>query len=153
MLNTIRQSSTAASAPIDGWLASPWMREPIQSASNGLPIHTLSARNAIRAARPNRFATRRWYPRAAMSSTGCRGLCTRMITAASEDAYSQLIEPHRAELRAHCYRMLGSVHDAEDALQDALLRAWKGLRRFEGRSSVRTWLYRIATNACVDLMK
>jgi RNA polymerase sigma-70 factor, ECF subfamily len=76
-----------------------------------------------------------------------------MITAASEDAYSQLIEPHRAELRAHCYRMLGSVHDAEDALQDALLRAWKGLRRFEGRSSVRTWLYRIATNACLDLMK
>jgi RNA polymerase sigma-70 factor, ECF subfamily len=76
-----------------------------------------------------------------------------MITAASEDAYSQLIEPHRNELRAHCYRMLGSVHDAEDALQDALLRAWKGLRRFEGRSSVRTWLYRIATNACLDLMK
>ena len=76
-----------------------------------------------------------------------------MITAASEDAYSQLIEPHRAELRAHCYRMLGSVHDAEDALQDALLRAWKGLRWFEGRSSVRTWLYRIATNACLDLMK
>jgi RNA polymerase sigma-70 factor, ECF subfamily len=76
-----------------------------------------------------------------------------MITAASEDAYSQLIEPHRAELRAHCYRMLGSIHDAEDALQDALLRAWKGLRAFEGRSSMRTWLYRIATNACLDLMK
>ena len=87
-----------------------------------------------------------------MSSTGC-AVCRRMITAASEDAYSQLIEPHRAELRAHCYRMLGSVHDAEDALQDALLRAWKGLRWFEGRSSVRTWLYRIATNACLDLMK
>jgi RNA polymerase sigma-70 factor, ECF subfamily len=76
-----------------------------------------------------------------------------MITAATEDAYSQLIEPHRAELRAHCYRMLGSIHDAEDALQDALLRAWKGLRQFEGRSSIRTWLYRIATNACLDLMK
>jgi RNA polymerase sigma-70 factor (ECF subfamily) len=76
-----------------------------------------------------------------------------MITAASEDAYGKLIEPHRAELRAHCYRMLGSIHDAEDALQDALLRAWKGLHRFEGRSSVRTWLYRIATNACLDLMK
>jgi RNA polymerase sigma-70 factor, ECF subfamily len=88
-----------------------------------------------------------------MSSTGCAGLCRSMITAASEDAYTRLIEPHRAELRAHCYRMLGSVHDAEDALQDALLRAWKGLRRFEGRSSVRTWLYRIATNACLDLMQ
>jgi RNA polymerase sigma-70 factor, ECF subfamily len=75
-----------------------------------------------------------------------------MITAAPEDTYGQLIEPHRAELRAHCYRMLGSVHDAEDALQDALLRAWKALPRFEGRSSVRTWLYRIATNACLDLL-
>jgi RNA polymerase sigma-70 factor, ECF subfamily len=88
-----------------------------------------------------------------MSSTGCAGLSSGMITAASEDAYRQLIEPHRAELRAHCYRMLGSIHDAEDALQDALLRAWKGLARFEGRSSVRTWLYRVATNACLDLMK
>ena len=76
-----------------------------------------------------------------------------MITAAPEDTYGQLIEPHRAELRAHCYRMLGSVHDAEDALQDALLRAWRALPRFEGRSSVRTWLYRIATNACLDLLE
>jgi RNA polymerase sigma-70 factor, ECF subfamily len=75
-----------------------------------------------------------------------------MITAAPEDTYGQLIEPHRAELRAHCYRMLGSVHDAEDALQDALLRAWRALPRFERRSSVRTWLYRIATNACLDLL-
>jgi RNA polymerase sigma-70 factor, ECF subfamily len=88
-----------------------------------------------------------------MSSTGCAGLRTRMITTASEDAYIRLIEPHRAELRAHCYLMLGSIHDAEDALQDALLRAWRGLRLFEGRSSARTWLYRIATNACLDLMK
>ncbi|HEV2874493.1 MAG TPA: RNA polymerase subunit sigma-70 [Thermoleophilaceae bacterium] len=76
-----------------------------------------------------------------------------MLTAASEDIYSQLIEPHRAELRAHCYRMLGSVHDAEDALQEALLRAWKALPRFEGRSSVRTWLYRIVTNTCLDLLE
>ena len=67
-----------------------------------------------------------------------------------EGAYSDLVEAHRGELHAHCYRMLGSVHDAEDALQDALLRAWRGLPRFEGRSSVRSWLYRIATNACLD---
>ncbi|MGH2712299.1 MAG: sigma-70 family RNA polymerase sigma factor [Thermoleophilaceae bacterium] len=76
-----------------------------------------------------------------------------MITAVPEDAYRRLVEPHRAELHAHCYRMLGSVHDAEDALQDALLRAWRGMRRFEGRSSLRTWLYRIATNACVDAIQ
>ena len=87
-----------------------------------------------------------------MISAGFAGLSRKMITAAPEDAYSRLIEPHRAELRAHCYRMLGSIHDAEDALQDALLRAWKGLRGFEGRSSVRTWLFRIATNACLDLL-
>jgi RNA polymerase sigma-70 factor (ECF subfamily) len=69
-----------------------------------------------------------------------------------EDAYSRLVEPRRAELHAHCYRMLGSVHDAEDALQDALLRAWRGLARFEGRSSVRSWLYKIATNTCLDVI-
>jgi RNA polymerase sigma-70 factor (ECF subfamily) len=69
-----------------------------------------------------------------------------------EDAYRRLVEPHRAELHAHCYRMLGSLHDAEDALQDAMLRAWRGLRRFEGRSSLRSWLYKVATNASLDLI-
>src|SRR5690242_21789545 len=68
-----------------------------------------------------------------------------------EDAFAGLIAPYRAPLHVHCYRMLGSVEDAEDALQDALLRAWRGLPRFEGRSSVRTWLYRVATNASLDV--
>jgi RNA polymerase sigma-70 factor (ECF subfamily) len=73
--------------------------------------------------------------------------------AGDEHAYSELVERHRGELHAHCYRMLGSVHDAEDALQDALLRAWKGLPRFEGRSSLRSWLYTIATNSCLNMIE
>src|SRR6195256_5295197 len=67
-------------------------------------------------------------------------------------SFQELIEPYRSELHAHCYRMLGSVHDAEDALQDALLRAWRGLARFEGRSSLRSWLYTIATNTSLNLI-
>jgi RNA polymerase sigma-70 factor (ECF subfamily) len=70
-----------------------------------------------------------------------------------EEAFGRLIEPYRRELHAHCYRMLGSVPDAEDALQDALLGAWKGLARFEGRSSLRSWLYTITTNACLKAIQ
>jgi RNA polymerase sigma-70 factor (TIGR02960 family) len=65
-------------------------------------------------------------------------------------AFGELTEPHRRELQVHCYRMLGSVEDAEDALQDTLLAAWRGLEAFEGRASLRTWLYQIATRRCLD---
>jgi RNA polymerase sigma-70 factor (ECF subfamily) len=70
-----------------------------------------------------------------------------------EAAFQQLVGAYQGELHAHCYRMLGSVHDAEDALQDAMLRAWRGIGRFEGRSSLRSWLYRIATNTSLDLVE
>ena len=67
-----------------------------------------------------------------------------------EDAFRRIVEEHRLPLQAHCYRMLGSLQDAEDALQETFLRAWRGLSEFGGRSSLRTWLYRIATNVCID---
>jgi RNA polymerase sigma-70 factor (TIGR02960 family) len=69
------------------------------------------------------------------------------------DAFRALTEPHRRELQVHCYRMLGSLQDAEDALQDTLLAAWRGLGGFEGRASIRTWLYRIATNRCLNTLR
>jgi RNA polymerase sigma-70 factor (ECF subfamily) len=79
----------------------------------------------------------------------------RLLEAArdgDENAFGGLVDPYRPELHAHCYRMLGSVQDAEDALQEVLLRAWKALDRFEGRSSLRSWLYTIATNTCLNLI-
>jgi RNA polymerase sigma-70 factor (TIGR02960 family) len=70
--------------------------------------------------------------------------------AGEAEAFRELVAPHQRELQVHCYRMLGSISDAEDALQDTLLAAWQGIARFEGRSSLRTWLYRIATNRCLN---
>jgi RNA polymerase sigma-70 factor (ECF subfamily) len=71
----------------------------------------------------------------------------------SAEPFEAIVRAHRGELLVHCYRMLGSWTDAEDVLQDALLRAWRGLARFEGRASTRSWLYRIATNACLDALR
>src|SRR5688572_29314537 len=70
--------------------------------------------------------------------------------AGDSDAFRELTEPHRRELQVHCYRMLGSFQDAQDVLQETLLAAWQGLRRFEGRASLRTWLYKIATHRCLN---
>jgi RNA polymerase sigma-70 factor, ECF subfamily len=78
---------------------------------------------------------------------------TEAIRDADEDSFAELIEPHRRGLHAHCYRMLGSVHDADDALQEALLGAWRGRSGFEGRSSLRSWLYTIATNASLRILE
>src|SRR5438876_7821889 len=92
----------------------------------------------------------------ATPSTSATGQERELLEAArggDQDAYGRLVEPYRSELHAHCYRMLGSVHDAEDALQEALLRAWRGLPRFEGRSSLRSWLYTIATNTSLNTIE
>jgi RNA polymerase sigma-70 factor (TIGR02960 family) len=71
----------------------------------------------------------------------------------SERAFGELVEPYRRELHLHCYRMTGSLADAEDMLQETLLAAWRGLDRFAGRSSIRTWLFRIATNCCLNAIR
>ena len=72
------------------------------------------------------------------------------VQAGDESTFGELLEPHRSELQVHCYRMLGSLDDSEDLVQETFLRAWRHRRTFEGRSSFRAWLYRIATNACLD---
>src|SRR5919109_5223142 len=73
--------------------------------------------------------------------------------AGDEAAFRALVEPHRRPLQLHCYRMLGSVHDAEDLVQETLLSAWRGLDGFQGDAKLRTWLYRIATNACLNALR
>jgi RNA polymerase sigma-70 factor (TIGR02960 family) len=90
-------------------------------------------------------------------SGGRHGAVTADLLAQAQagdgDAFAQLIDPYRRELQMHCYRFLGSMHDAEDVLQDTLLSAWQGLTSFEGRASVRTWLYRVATSRCLDALR
>jgi RNA polymerase sigma-70 factor, ECF subfamily len=89
---------------------------------------------------------------ATSTGTTLEGRLLAQARAGEESAFARVIDPHRRGLQAHCYRMLGSLHDAEDALQETLLRAWRGLSKFEGRSSLRSWLYTIATNTCLNLI-
>jgi RNA polymerase sigma-70 factor (ECF subfamily) len=86
----------------------------------------------------------------ALAENSAAGAMLARARGGDGEAFRLLTEPHRRELQVHCYRMLGSFQDAEDALQDTLLAAWRGLGAFESRSSVRTWLYRIATNQCLN---
>jgi RNA polymerase sigma-70 factor (ECF subfamily) len=71
----------------------------------------------------------------------------------TEAEFAALVEPHRRELHVHCYRMLGSFDEAEDQVQETLLRAWRGRESFAGRPGLRAWLYKIATNACLDALR
>jgi RNA polymerase sigma-70 factor (ECF subfamily) len=86
------------------------------------------------------------------ATTPLKELSVSNLGEVDETAFSALVERHRRELHVHCYRMLGSFDDAEDAVQEAFLRAWRRRETFEGRSTFRAWLYRIATNACLDLL-
>src|SRR5262245_1164701 len=88
-----------------------------------------------------------------MATDGVEDRVVRAATAGDEAAFTQLIERYRGELQVHAYRMLGSLEDAQDALQEAFLRAWRSRGTFRGRSTFRAWLYRITTNACLRILE
>src|SRR5919198_5306509 len=91
------------------------------------------------------------FPAAVVSLPGMHD--TGAGHAIDDQAFRELVEPYRRELQLHCYRIIGSVQDAEDLVQETLLAAWRGLERFEGRASLRSWLYRIATNRCLNALR
>src|SRR4051794_19441032 len=88
-----------------------------------------------------------------MAETNADAALLADAAAGSERAFQTLVEPHRRALEIHCYRMLGSPHDAEEIVNDVLLRAWRHAGSFDGRAAVHTWLYRIATNPCLDELR
>ena len=88
-----------------------------------------------------------------MAATGQGDAVLSRARAGDEAAFRELTEAHRRALQLHCYRILGSLHDAEDMVQETFLAAWRSLEAFEGRASVRSWLYRIATNRCLNALR